>query len=154
MDNFPVLTDHILIFIYGIVIPFFSGVKGRENFDEIVFTENLRRRFYLANSAFLGVAAGVILLTWWLYSRPFEALGFRLPVAGVKFKWAIIIGIVLGIAYIFDLIYSIRKAKSDPEAAAEADAGTPFLPHHVRELPAYIILSISAGIFEEIMYRG
>jgi len=154
MDNFPVITDHILIFLYGVIIPFFSGVKGRENFDDIIFTENLRRRFYLANSVFLGLAASVILVTWWLYHRPFDALGFRLPVTGSRFIWGIALGILLGIAYVIDIIYSVRQAKNDPEAAAAADAGTPFLPHHNRELPAYILLCISAGVFEEIMYRG
>ncbi len=154
MNNFPVLTDHILIFLYGIVIPFFSGVKSRENFEEIQFTENIRRRFYLANSLFLGLAAGVIIITWWIYDRPFSAMGFKAPVGGERNTWAIAISVLLGVLYIADLIWAVRKAVKNPDTQTEQDASTPFLPHHMREIPAYIVMCIAAGVFEEIMYRG
>jgi uncharacterized protein len=154
MNNFPILTDHILIFLYGIVIPFFSGVKSRENFEEINFTENIRKRFYLANSLFLGLAAGVIIITWWIYKRPFAAMGFKSPVAGIQYNWAIAISILLGVLYIADLVWSVRKAIKNPETQAEQDASTPFLPHHIREIPAYLVMCVAAGVFEEIMYRG
>src|SRR5690606_33043843 len=118
MDNFPVLTDHILIFIYGIVIPFISGVKSRENFDDIVFTENLRQRFYLANSLFLGLAASVIVITWWLYGRPFTEMGFRAPIDGSSRRWTIALVILLTVLYVADLIWSVRQAMRDPHSKA------------------------------------
>ena len=154
MNNFPVLTDHILIFLYGIVIPFFSGVKSRENFQEIHFTENIRKRFYLANSLFLGIAAGVIVFTWWIYDRPFASMGFKLPSTGTRQTWAISLSVFLGILYVADIIWSVKKSIRNPELQAEQDASTPFLPHHIREIPAYIVMCLSAGVFEEIMYRG
>jgi membrane protease YdiL (CAAX protease family) len=154
MDNFPVLSDHILVLIYGLVIPFMSGVKSLENFENIQFTEAIRRRFYLANSLFLCLAAVVILVTWWLHDRPFEAMGFRLSLYVKNPVWTFSLTALLAVLYTADLLMSIRKwAKRDPSIDTLDDT-TPFLPKKLRELPAYIVMCISAGVFEEIIYRG
>ncbi len=154
MDNFPVLSDHILVLIYGLVIPFMSGVKSLENFDNIQFTESIRRRFYLANSLFLCLAAMVILATWWLHDRPFETMGFQLPLdvknSGLTFSLIAL----LAVLYTGDLLMSIRKWEKRDSSVDTLDDTTPFLPRKLRELPAYIVMCISAGVFEEIIYRG
>jgi len=154
MDNFPGLSDHILVLIYGLVIPFLSGVKSLENFDNIIFTEDIRRRFYLANSLFLFLAAAVILVSWWLHDRPFAAMGFRLSI-DVKNR-ALTFGMIamLAVLYAGDLLYSILKWKKKSSTIDTLDDTTPFLPRKLREIPAYLVMCISAGVFEEIIYRG
>ena len=154
MDNFPVLSDHILVLIYGLVIPFMSGVKSLENFENIQFTESLRRRFYLANSLFLCLAAVVILVTWWWHDRPFEAMGFRLSPDVKNPVWTFSLIGLLAVLYTVDLLMSIRKWKKRDPSIDTLDDTTPFLPRKLRELPAYIVMCISAGAFEEIIYRG
>ena len=154
MDNFPVLSDHILVLIYGLVIPFMSGVKSLENFENIQFTEAIRRRFYLANSLFLCLAAVVILVTWWLHDRPFDAMGFRLSIDVKNQELTFSLIALLAILYAGDLLMSIRKWKKRDLTVDTLDDTTPFLPRKLRELPAYIVMCISAGVFEEIIYRG
>ena len=154
MDNFPVLSDHILVLIYGLVIPFMSGVKSLENFENIQFTEAIRRRFYLANSLFLFLAAVVILVTWWLHDRPFDAMGFRLSIDVKNQELTFSLIALLAILYAGDLLMSIRKWKKRDLTVDTLDDTTPFLPRKLRELPAYIVMCISAGVFEEIIYRG
>ena len=154
MDNFPVLSDHILVLIYGLVIPFMSGVKSLENFQNIQFTEAIRRRFYLANSLFLCLAAVVILVTWWLHDRPFDAMGFRLSIDVKNQELTFSLIALLAILYAGDLLMSIRKWKKRDLTVDTLDDTTPFLPRKLRELPAYIVMCISAGVFEEIIYRG
>ncbi|MGL6266756.1 MAG: CPBP family intramembrane glutamic endopeptidase [Chitinophagaceae bacterium] len=152
MDNFPDLSDHILVLIYGLVIPFISGVKSLENFDNIQFTEELRRRFYLSNSLFLCLASLPVLVSWGLHDRPFDAMGFRLSPDVENRTLTFVMISLLTLLYSADLLISIRKWKKRENA--QLDESTPFLPNSLKELPAYIIMCISAGVFEEIIYRG
>jgi len=154
MDNFPVLSDHILVLIYGLVIPFISGVKSLENFENIQFTEAFRRRFYLTNSIFLFLAALVILVSWWLHERPFEAIGFRLSLDVNNRPLTFSLIALLAVLYSGDLLLSISKWKKRDISVDTLDDTTPFLPRKLKELPAYIVMCISAGVFEEIIYRG
>jgi len=154
MDNFPDLSDHILVLIYGLVIPFISGVKSLENFDNIQFTESLRRRFYLSNSLFLCLASLPILVSWGLHDRPFDAMGFRLSLDVDNRPLTFGMITLLAVLYTADLIISIRKWEKRDSSLDTLDETTPFLPKSLRELPAYIVMCISAGVFEEIIYRG
>ena len=154
MDNFPILADHLLVLVYGLAIPFLSGVKSLESIDQIQFTESIRRRFYLANSLFLCLAAAAIVITWWWLDRPFHAMGFRLPLNVKNLPLTFGLIVLLAVLYTADLIFSIRKWKAKESVMGTLDDTTPFLPKKLRELPAYIIMCLSAGVFEEIIYRG
>jgi membrane protease YdiL (CAAX protease family) len=154
MPEFPAISDHLLVWVFGLALPFLSGVQSRQQMDDIVFTESVRRRFYLANSFFLAGAASVILLHWWWKDRPFSIMGFRtdLTVSRPGITWSIVI--LLSLLYLADLFYSIRKAARLQSLETTLDEGTPFLPRKLRELPAYLLMCLSAGVFEEIIYRG
>jgi membrane protease YdiL (CAAX protease family) len=154
MDNFPVLSDHLLVLVYGLAIPFLSGVKSLENFDQINFTEDIRRRFYLANSLFLFLAAAAIIFSWWLHDRPFDAMGFRLSLNVNNRTLTIGMITLLVVLYAGDLLYSVRKWEKQGSEVDTLDDTTPFLPRELREIPAYLVMCLSAGIFEEIIYRG
>jgi membrane protease YdiL (CAAX protease family) len=56
--------------------------------------------------------------------------------------------------YLADAILAVRKVRKGASLEASLDEGTPFLPRHWRELPAYLLMCLSAGVFEEIIYRG
>lgn len=154
MNNFPALTDHILVLIYGLAIPFMSGVKSLENFEGITFTESIRRRFYLVNSLFLFLAASVIIITWWWNDRPFSAMNFRLSFTVDNPRLTFLMIAILAALYVGDLYYSVIKWKKQGSVADTLDDTTPFLPRKMREIPAYLVMCISAGVFEEIIYRG
>jgi membrane protease YdiL (CAAX protease family) len=61
---------------------------------------------------------------------------------------------LLAVLYTADLIISIRKWEKRDSSLDTLDETTPFLPKSLKELPAYIVMCISAGVFEEIIYRG
>jgi membrane protease YdiL (CAAX protease family) len=154
MHEFPAISDHLLVWVFGLALPFLSGVQSRQQMGDIVFTESVRRRFYLANSLFLAGAASLILLHWWWKDRPFAIMGFRsdATVSHPAATWSLV-GL-LAVMYIADLVYSVRKAARGESIEASLDEGTPFLPRKTRELPAYLLMCLSAGVFEEIIYRG
>lgn len=154
MTEFPSLSDHLLVLLFGWLIPLVSGVKSRENFEGIIFTEKLRKRFFLSNSLFLFLCADIIMLTWAWHERPVEAMGFRssLTVDHPAATWGLVA--LLALLYLSDLIFSLRSARSTGDAAAELRLRTPFLPRRAGELPAYIVMCLAAGVCEEIIYRG
>ena len=154
MTEFPLITDHLLVWVFGLGLPLLSGVQSRQEMDLVVFTEGVRRRFYLANSFFLALAGSVILLHWWWRERPFDILGFVQPgKISHPFATAVLAGLIIGL-YVVDIYYAIRESKRRGDTASALGEGTPFLPHSWREIPAYLLMCLSAGVFEEIIYRG
>ena len=139
--------DFLLVLIFGIVLPFFSGLQSHKGLKDIHFDEYTRKRFYYSNSLMLGGMAAVVMLIWWLFDRPFTSMGFRMP----KTSWLIhaLIMLTSGL-YLLDMVVSMRKVKR----SHHADPGIPFLPEKIRELPVYLIMCVSAAVFEEIVFRG
>lgn len=151
INNFPALSDHILVWIFGIIIPFLSGMQSDKLKGEIHFDTTSRRRLYLNNAFMLMISAGVIMISWAFHKRPFTQLGLN---SNIHFTAAVIF--IIGIftaAYIVDLRISQWKRKQDDSNEEWFDQAS-FLPEQNNELPAYIVLCLAAGIFEEIIYRG
>lgn len=155
MENFPAFTDYILVFIFGIVLPFVSGLRSASVFKElkVQFSSDTKRRFYLGNSFLLFLVAAIVMLVWALYQRPFTELGFITPAeAGKSTQWWMIGLFVL--LYALDMIYSITDNSELEKTIDNLEDQTPFMPTKYRELPGYIVMCISAGVFEEIVFRG
>jgi membrane protease YdiL (CAAX protease family) len=53
-----------------------------------------------------------------------------------------------------DVLFAVRKVRKGEALEEALEEGTPFLPRKPRELPAYLLMCLSAGVFEEIIYRG
>ena len=153
IPGFPSLADHLLLLVFGWLLPFLSGVKGAEQMKGMVFSERSRRRFFLGNSASLCLAAGIVCAVWLLQGRSMETLGLRDADPDSTAKAVPIILLLVGL-WLGDMLLSqkiSRKLDSENESGLEYPT---FLPEHFRELPAYVLLCLSAAIFEEMIYRG
>jgi membrane protease YdiL (CAAX protease family) len=153
MPEVPNFFDHILIFVLGIILPFISGVKSREGFQSMHFTAALRRRFYLANSTLLWMAALIITFYWWAMGRPLPEMGLRL-VQVKNLPLTIGLSVTLVVLYVGDILVSLRNESAREETLEEQEASTPFLPESFREFPAYGWMCVTAGVCEELLYRG
>lgn len=155
MEQFPAIADHILALLYGLVIPFVSGIRSAKLFREqaVFFDSATKRRFYLGNSFFLFATAFSVLLIWKLYERPFSVLGFQWP-EEQQLSLSLYLCLLFGACYLMDLFQGIGEAARKAAHQEEADLQTPFMPTLLAEMPAYTIMCISAGVFEEIVYRG
>lgn len=153
MVDFPSIADHILIWIFGIIFPFFSGLQSEKLNGQIIFNEASRKRLYLGNSLMLAVSGSSVLVIWLLKQRSFNFLGFN---QSIQFSVPLIIVLTVFIAaYLIDIFLTLQETKKQPvEKEKEWFDKSSFLPQHKRELPAYILLCLCAGIFEEIIYRG
>ncbi|MFN6374196.1 MAG: CPBP family intramembrane glutamic endopeptidase [Chitinophagia bacterium] len=150
MIDFPSIADHILIWIFGIILPFLSGLQSDKLNGEIRFDAESRKKLYLGNSIMLAVAGSVIILLWYFKDRTWASMGFQMP------QWnnrvvVITAIILLSVGYLTDLIYTYFFQREEGDEWFHRSS---FLPQHYRELPAYVLLCCCAGIFEEIIYRG
>lgn len=155
MENFPTWADYLLAIVFGLVLPLTSGIRSAAAFKQkvLLFNGPMRRRFYLGNSFFLFLIAAVVLLVWLLYRRPIEALGFRMPGTDFHTITLILSGLFLFL-YMADSLYSSWEMRHEPDAANDLLEKAPFMPTEKDDLPTYIIMCISAAVFEEIVFRG
>jgi peptidyl-prolyl cis-trans isomerase A (cyclophilin A) len=149
------LVDHILIFILFAFQPVYGYFEGRryearakagELVDRVVFY----RQTMWVEWAFLAVLCA----SWFMLRRPPEDLGFVTP-GGPGF-W---IGLVLLTAATGFLLYSWRSAKNATAAEKSKQSKyvqevAHYLPQSALELQSFYRVSVTAGIVEEIVYRG
>jgi hypothetical protein len=154
MTNFPSLTDHLLVLLFGWGIPLLSSLQGRKTLGRIHFSEYVRGRFYLSNSLTLAFFAAIVLASWRAQGRPFEEMGFRYVGQDSGLSLTLLLTTLLLGLYGLDLWTGIRRAGLDPLERSRLLTRTPFLPRLPRELPRYILMCASAGVFEEVIYRG
>lgn len=153
MNDFPSIADHIVVWIFGIIFPFLSGLQSEKLNGEIVFNTETRKKLYLGDSLMLCLSGLSIIGIWLFKERPFQHLGFRepLPISPA----VLIILLLFLIGYSLDMFFTKRKL-SDPESnkTAEWYEKASFLPEEKKELKYYLLLCLCAGVFEEIIYRG
>lgn len=153
MINFPSFPDHSLIWIFGIVLPFLSGLQSEKLRGTIQFDASSRKKLYLGNSIMLAISGSTVLVLWLIKNRSFSELGFTKSIEITPMVWGIISLFV--IAYLLDLFITLKELnKSNGIKEKDWFEKSSFLPEKIRELPAYILLCICAGVFEEIIYRG
>jgi membrane protease YdiL (CAAX protease family) len=152
MTTFPSLVDHLLVWAFGIILPFFSGLQSQKLSGSIQFSKESRKTLYLSNSLMLAIAGSVILILWTAKQRAFQFLGFSLP--STEHQNLVFLLVFLFLAgYTIDLYFSARKIRQSKKEESWFEKSS-FLPESFKELPAYIVLCLAAGIFEEIIYRG
>lgn len=147
----PSLFDHILVLLFGIVLPWFSGVRGQDQMKDVVFTKEVRKQFYLSNSLVLSLLALFTLGCWLLQHRSLTNIGFR-AIHNGWLHW--IASILLMVLFTIDILYSFFFDKNKNNKEKNWDSKVPFLPKDFSELPFYFIMCVAAGVGEEILYRG
>lgn len=146
----PTLIDHILVILLGLVLPFFSGIRGNDKLMEIHFDEITRRKFFVSNSIILWILTFVIVVNWTLHGRNLSLMGFQ---EVVSFKIPLILSALFLFLYILDIVLTLKTSYWE-KSYKQWEASLPFLPEKYKELPAYTFMCLSAGICEEIMFRG
>ena len=148
-------VDHLLVVLLFIAHPVYGYFESKRHEARMQAGEVFDRlRFYrdtaLAEWAFLAVLAAV----WILYGRSAQELGF---VAAGGLGFGIGTGIVcLLVFYLFYAVSTSRRSNDAEKAKQVENIGKTitFLPHTDRELRGFYGVSITAGIVEEIVYRG
>ena len=150
MDKFPLWLDHILAFIFCIAIPLY-GARQRKGFPGVTFSSYQKKQLYISGSFSLFVMGAVIGIVWLIFQRPISELGLTQPTNFYAWWW---MPVVFALIYIVDAAFTLSTKKGIDETVENWKKRTPFLPTKTKELPEYFLMCFSAGVFEEIAYRG
>jgi membrane protease YdiL (CAAX protease family) len=147
--------DHVLFVLIALVSPvvdYFWLYPWLTRASE-AGVPGVRPRAYLLGILGQWVPVGVVLALWASRARPFTVLGF-----GIGSPLRLGIGLALAGAVVGLLRLQRRAIFARPErfelVLRQVGSARPLLPHTRGELRGFKLLSITAGICEEIMYRG
>jgi membrane protease YdiL (CAAX protease family) len=117
-------------------------------------TEFDRVRLYARTMLWQWAGCAVLLAGWWWLERPIGALGLHGALGAGFVVVAVLGGLALGALTI--LAWRSRRASAEDKRAARERLGelVHFLPRDDRDLRAFFALSVTAGVVEELIYRG
>ena len=144
--------DHVLVVLFALVQPFFSVFSFRRYVARGPDADRIR--LYRRTLALEWSALAVLGAGWIALGRSGAALGFVAP-AGMGF-WA---GAALVVLLLAVLVQAWRSARRLDEAGRRKQISAlgklvHFLPRTGRDYRYFALLSVTAGIVEEILYRG
>lgn len=149
------IVDLVFIMLLFIVQPVYGVIETRrydaaeragQSFD--------RSRFYRHTVVMEWLFLAMLMAAWAIFDRPVADLGFVKP-GGAGF-WAGVAVLLVFCALLLVSWQSARKASKADKAKQAKSLGklARYLPHTSGELRSFVGVSITAGIVEEIIYRG
>jgi membrane protease YdiL (CAAX protease family) len=145
--------DHMLFVMLAVLFPIRAATFGYRRLDQAAADDVPRVRLWLYRQiiAIQWSLAALVILFWVVFRRPWSAIGLQPAVS-----WGLI-GVTAGL-----LIVVLIIAHQERSAGEEAYAGVRrrvshierMLPHDARELRWFSAVAITAGVCEELLYRG
>ncbi|HUD96027.1 MAG TPA: hypothetical protein VMO24_00690, partial [Woeseiaceae bacterium] len=149
------VIDHVFILLLVLVQPVHGAAAFRRYRARIESgqAEN-RRRLYTETLTLEWLALAGLILAWVILERPAASLGLIVPHGGGFWIGACVVLILAAF-----LVRSLRSARcmAEAEKAGHRDSLgelVHFLPQTDREFRHFVVLSMTAGIVEELVYRG
>jgi membrane protease YdiL (CAAX protease family) len=147
------IWDHLLVLALASAVLLWCWRFPRLVRADAAGTPGGRLRYYLVEIGPLwALAAGVVAL-WIATRRPWGAL-----LLGGSAPWRLALGWALAGAYVWLTFSQRRKVLARPERLARLisalDSVRPLLPRTRGERSGFAALSITAGICEELLFRG
>jgi len=141
--HFP---DHVVGAVICIIAPLLVAGSRQLGEEEFSFEPDDKIRLYHQNALFLTVVALVVITVWRIPGRTLATMGFSEPVWSTEAWWVLA---AIGIFYFGDLAAQYLARRQE----AQKGVGL-ILPASRRELGHFVLLSVAAGLGEEIIFRG
>lgn len=143
--------DHILLFLLGIVLPALAVFQTQEELKEIQFDTPMKKQIYYGNGIFQWICVFFIVLVWWGNSRSFADLGFQMGTWSST-SWTLVLFFL--VLYLLDVWWELRNEKKIVETKNKWLKEVPILPANIEEFKHFLFVAFSAGVCEEIIFRG
>ena len=149
------LFDHTFIFVIAIVYPIVSFISFRRLLKRVAAGERVDRSELYRNTMFSHWTLFFVGMAIWAFAaRPWPAMGF-----GLQLDLWFAVATVLTILGVVALVIQLRKVNAAPQdelGKYRAQFGdlSIMLPRNGNELARFYGLSITAGIVEEVLWRG
>lgn len=146
--------DHVFVALAVLVSPLYSLWGYRKLEAEVgAGVAGARMREYLETIALLWLFGIGALALWVWQGRPLAAIGVAAPRG-----WPVVPALAISAAVVWFLSAQLARVKrmtGRPVAGVEGiEAVRALLPESPRELGAFVVAALSAGVFEEVVYRG
>ncbi len=147
------LIDHLLFVLLCLIIPLGSMMRTPQSIQEVEWTSEMKMALYRSNAVMLWVVAGILVGAWLLQGRSLAWMGFQPPLSE-KMPQALLIAASFVLLYAVDSWRQLGSPQARARTRARWHALTPFVPANWQEYRAFVPLALSAGICEEIWFRG
>ncbi len=148
-------VDHLLVLLVTVVFPVVGYFGYRDKLKRFRAGEDLDRpAMYMSTVTVQWCMCGVWVLWWLFMQRDWSAIGLGVTVN----EWAwIAVALVLGATGL--LIAQIVQLKNTPDDRIaplyqSVHVAQPLLPRSDRDFRAFCWLGLTAGIVEEVLWRG
>lgn len=153
----PTPFDHLFVLLLLVVQPAFGAWQFRRLKARLAAGEQeVRVRQYRTIMVEELLLVGIVAALWATFERPWTALAPETPAAwepwGPWIGWTLA-GIVC-VLLVVQVFAVARSGEGRARVREQLEGLDPFLPHDERELRTFRVLSVSAGIGEEIVFRG
>jgi len=150
----PSALDHLMAFLITIAFPGYDLIRTHPRFRQAVARGEPAARLRFYRSAVVGywLVAAAVVGAWWWEGRSWEALGL-----GTGSGWRAWVGAALAVATAIFLVAQARAANAPAVRSSllgQIEPMRAYLPHTDAELRWFYGVSVSAGICEELLFRG
>jgi len=144
--------DLVLLLLAVLVMPALSALSGRKLARLPPEKRNLPARYW-QTIARGWIVAGILLAYWHWMGRPFAALGLDWPI-GVKGRLGFGFDALIVAALLIHASRLPRLLRGDLDKARRALKQVKITPRTNGELALFMLVAITAGVWEELLYRG
>lgn len=147
--------DHALAVVLAVLFPLRAALFGIRRLRRAPFDRRprVRRSVYLEAMALQWALALAVLVVWRAHGRDWDGLGLVAHPGRGMMAMALLVGAATAV-----LLNQLRVARRDPAALERVLDQTRhvevMLPHDSRELRLWNALAFTAGVCEEVLYRG
>lgn len=150
----PTPYDIAAALLFAVALPVYGTLSFKRLLERLK-TEGsaLRIRAYHMSTVTQWVLCVLVLAIWFAFERAPKDIGFYAPMT-LRFWGGIAIAILVTAILLYQVVMVRRSADQRQQMLEEMDRLMPFLPHSKADLRAFIPLAITAGVVEEILFRG
>lgn len=145
--------DHIIFLVVGVAIPLLSLFSANqpsvEQGEVVKVAMPPKKHLYYSNGLMLWIGASLVLTSWNFSQKPWTLLGIQLPIYS---QMAIYLTVSLLVIYLVDTAYSTWQ--SIKQKKQEDDDFLSIMPANWKEYAHFAFLAFSAGVCEEVVFRG
>jgi membrane protease YdiL (CAAX protease family) len=148
------IFDYILLSILILVLPIYGAWEhGRLQQRLEMGNANARIKDYII-TMIIEWALAIIVLAWWLYKRrTLSDLGLGLE-TDLGWKIGSAVALVACGLYVAQTILVLGNRQKLEQTRKQLEPLRALLPQDRREMRTFLALSITAGVCEELLYRG
>lgn len=156
MKSFMDLTwfDHLYFLVIAVVIPIMSVMSGNAidelEDEDLAVINGDKKHLYYSNGLLLWIGALLVTTSWVLTPKSFTLLGIAWPKIDNRiWMYSAILLAIYAIDTAVNVYHHYKNTEEEDEKGMEV-----VLPHTWMEYLHFCFLAVSAGVCEEIVYRG